>query len=434
MEKGIITMKNNSICNKFVKRLPVFIFLGFITMIILSEAVAFPEDEIINNLEGIFYLDGSPVEIEIADGNIQKITRKQYLKNPQNKDVFIAPGFIDHQVNGCLGIEFSNLELTAEKVRNATHALWKAGVTTYIPTLTTNSKEALLHGFSVLVKSIEEYPQLQMSIAGFHLEGPYISPVDGYRGAHNKQWVRSPNWQEFVELYKAANENILQVTVAPEVEGAIEFIQKCTHLGIKVSIGHHNAPADIVQKAADAGAVLSTHLGNGCANMINRHLNPLWPQLAEDRLMISIICDGFHLQPEEVRTFFKVKGIDRTLITSDAGSLAGLPAGTYESNGKELQVTKEGMIKYPAQNVLAGSASFIDKGVGNIMKFTDCRLADAVHMASRNQADLFGLNDRGLLKPGKRADIILFRLENYKINILQTYLAGNLVYDANESK
>ena len=428
-----IRMKNNDVYNKFIKRLPVFIFLGIISMITLSETVASQDEELIKKLEGIFYLDGSPVEIEINDGIIQKITRIENLKNIRNKDVFIAPGFIDHQVNGCLGIEFSNTELTVKQVDDATRTLWKAGVTTYLPTLTTNSKKALLHGFSVLSKSIAENPLLKMSIAGFHLEGPYISPVDGYRGAHNKQWVRPPDWQEFLELYNAADKNILQVTVAPEVEGAIEFIQKCAQLGLKVSLGHHNGSAEIIQKAADAGAVLSTHLGNGCANMINRHLNPLWPQLAEDRLLISIICDGFHLQPEEVKTFFKVKGIDRTLITSDAGNLAGLPPGTYESNGKELQVTKEGMIKYPAQNVLAGSASFIDKGVGNMMKFTGCCLADAVHMASRNQAALFGLNDRGQLSPGKRADIVLFRLENFKISVLQTYLGGNLVYDADEN-
>ena len=410
------------------------IFLaGFMILVFLPQAALSQEGQLTKKFEGIFYLDGSPVEIEIADGIIRKITRITSLRNPQNKDLLIAPGFIDHQVNGCLGIEFSSMELTTEQVRKSTNELWKAGVTTYMPTLTTNSKEVLLHGFSVLAKSIEEDPQLKMSIAGFHLEGPYISPVDGYRGAHDKQWVRPPDWQEFLELYKTADENILQVTVAPEVEGAIEFIRKCTQLGVIVSIGHHNATTDMVQQAADAGAVLCTHLGNGCANMINRHFNPLWPQLAEDRLMISIICDGFHLQPEEVNTFFRVKGVDRTLITSDAGNLAGLPAGVYENNGRELEVTKEGMIKYPAQDVLAGSASFIDKGVGNIMRFTECRLADAVHMAGRNQADLFGLDDRGLLNPGKRADIILFRLENYKIKILQTYLAGNLVYDANEN-
>ena len=426
-------MKNNNVYNTFKMRLAVFIFLGMIAMINLSESAGPQDEELIKKLEGIFYLDGSPVEIEIGAGIIRKITRIQNLKNTQNNDVFIAPGFIDHQVNGCLGIEFSNTELTMEKVYDATRTLWKAGVTTYLPTLTTNSKETLLHGFSVLAKSLNENLLLKRSIAGFHLEGPYISPVDGYRGAHNKQWVRPPDWQEFLELYDAADKQILQVTVAPEVEGAIEFIQKCTQLGIKVSIGHHNASAEIIEKAADAGAVLSTHLGNGCANMINRHLNPLWPQLAEDRLMISIICDGFHLQPEEVKTFFKVKGIDHTLITSDAGNLAGLPPGTYESNGKELQVTLEGMIKYPAQNVLAGSASFIDKGVGNMMKFTGCRLADAVHMASRNQATLFGLTDRGVLIPGKRADIVLFKLEDFQVKIQKTYLAGDLVYEVEEN-
>jgi N-acetylglucosamine-6-phosphate deacetylase len=397
---------------------------AFISLTIAYSVVEAKPD---NKVEGIFYLDGTPVEIDIKDGIIQKITRMASVNDKRNAHVFVAPGFIDHQLNGCFNIKFSSDDLTVKKVRQATKEIWKAGVTTYFPTLTTNSSEVLKHGFSVLAKARED-AELAASIPGYHLEGPYISPVEGFRGSHNKQWIRPPDWDEFIEWVEAAEGKIIQVTVAPELEGAIDFIGKCRRQGIQVALGHHNATADIVRAAVDAGASLCTHLGNGCANMIHRHDNPLWPQLAEDRLKIGIICDGFHLCEEEVRTFLKVKGVEKTIITSDASSLAGMPPGEYDKNGKKLVVTPDGMIKYPAQNVLAGSASLMDKGVGNIIKFTQCTLADAVHMASRNVAEHYNLDDRGVIEPGKRADLVLFTLENFKVNVKETYVAGKLVF------
>jgi len=231
-------------------------------------------------------------------------------------------------------------------------------------------------------------------------------------------------------FYRASDEKILQVTVAPEIAGALDFIRKCRKLGIVVAIGHHNASADIVKQAADAGAVDSTHLGNGCANMINRHQNPLWPQLAEERLYASIIVDGFHLRPEEVKVFYKVKGSDRTIIVSDAASLAGLPPGEYDRDGRIVVLTPEGMIKLPDQNVLAGSASLVTKGIGNVMRFTGCSLAEAVHMVSRNPARLLGLNDRGEIITGMRADLVLFTIDDGEINVKKTMIQGRTVYKA----
>ncbi len=381
-------------------------------------------------LEGLFYRDLSPVAIEIQDGKITRIRRKASLARTSGDPVYIAPGLIDNQVNGYAGVSFGfgGGQLTVEGVRQATRALWKEGVTTYLPTLTTNSHDILKNNFAVLARARRE-PDIGRSIPGFHLEGPYISPIDGYRGAHPKAWVRPPDWQEFMVYFEAAERKILQLSLAPEMDGALDLIRRCREQNIVVALAHHNGTAEIIQQAVDAGAVIATHLGNGCANMINRHVNPLWPQLADDRLQASIICDGFHLRPEEVQVFYRVKGPEGIVLTSDVTRFAGMKPGLYTADGKTLELTPEGMIKYPAQNVLAGAASPVTKGVGNVMRFTGCSLRDAIDMASRNPARLYGLADRGQMMPGMRADLILFTLKDSVLHVKQTLVAGESVYE-----
>lgn len=385
-----------------------------------------------NSITGLLYTDMKPVSISVENGIITGIRRISSL--PQGSDsLIVAPGLIDNQINGFAGVSFTfgGGELTAEGVKKATRAIWETGVTTYLPTLTTNSYELLAKNFSILA-SVREDKDLLGSIPGYHLEGPYISPVDGYRGAHPLKYVRPPDWNEFLELNKAAGSRIIEVSLAPETEGAMDFISKCQEAGIIVGLAHHNGSEDQINEAVDRGADISTHLGNGCANMVNRHLNPLWPQLASDGLMISIIGDGFHLNNEEIRTFYKVKGPGKTIITSDVTSYASLPPGKFvNSEGDTLELTPEGMLKYPAQNVRAGSASPVIKGVANVMKVTGCSLADAIKMASTNPARLYGLNDRGSLEKGKRADIILFRISGDRFIIDQTFVAGECVFTRN---
>ena len=399
---------------------PVFLILFF----------GFNELKAQQMIEGVHYATGKPVQVIIENGKITEIKTIKKLKN-ENSKIYISQGFFDNQVNGFAGVSFAfgESDLTAEGIEKATSELWKKGVTTYLPTLTTNSQEVLVRNFAILAKSINN-ENLLGSIPGFHLEGPYINPEDGYRGAHPKQFVRLPNWNEFMEMYNASDKKILEVTVAPEMEGAQDFIKKCINKGIVVAVGHHNANKEQLDLAVANGARISTHLGNGCANMINRHVNPLWPQLANDDLMISIICDGFHLLPEEIKTFYKVKGVDKTIITSDVTSYAALEPGEFKTEtGETIVLSKEGRLYYPAQNVLYGSASPITKGVGHIMEVTECSLADAVQMASTNQAKLYGLNDRGTLEVGKRADLILFTLDDFKVNIQKTIVNGKLVYE-----
>lgn len=377
-----------------------------------------------SQIEGLLYSDGNGVEITLENGKVKDI--KPSKKPGPSLKSYVAPGLIDIQINGYVGVDFSGPNLTVEGVRKATKALWKAGVTSYFPTIITSDIDLIKRNFAILAEARKDR-EIGKSIPGFHLEGPYISPVAGFRGAHLEKYIKAPDWEEFQEIQKAAQGGIKIITVAPEIAGAIPFIKKCADSGVVVSLGHHNGSAEEVQAAVDAGAEMATHLGNGCANEINRHYNPLWPQLANDAITASIIVDGFHLTKEEVRTFYKAKGVNKTILVSDALDLAGLPPGEYTRGERTLLLTPN-VVKLPKENVLAGAASPISKCVGVVMDFTECSLKDAVQMASTNPANLFQLNTLGKIESGRRADLILFTMENNEMNIEQTFVAGEMVY------
>jgi len=404
------------------------ILLFFVLNVSLLEGILVAQENEVTSVEGIFYLDNTPVVVEIDRGVIRKIVRNRQSDASKGKWI-VAPGLIDNQINGCLSVGFATPDLTVEGVRKVARALWKTGVTTFLPTLVTNSHDRFMENLTVLAKAIQE-PDLARSIPGFHLEGPYISAVDGFRGSHPKPWVRPPDWKEFLEWNRAAGGNILQITLAPETEGAMDFIRNCASQGIVVGLGHHNGTASQITQAVDCGAAISTHLGNGCANTIHRHDNPLWPQLAEDRLLASIIVDGFHLRPEEVQVFFKTKTVERLVLTSDMAEMAGMPPGQYIQNEQTVTITPEGMIQVASQNVLAGASMPLNRGVANIMNYTGCSLADAIHMASRNPARLYRLEDRGEIQSGKRADLVLFSMDGEGIHIRQTVVAGKVVFSS----
>lgn len=395
-----------------------YLSLNFIVLNAMSEE----KDTL--TVKGIFYLDGEAISIGISGGRIVNIDRlPPGMEMPK---VYIAPGLIDLQINGYMGVDFSDQNLTIKDVRNATKALWREGVTTFLPTVITNDQQRLKKSFTILAGALND-DEIGVSIPGFHLEGPYISPIQGYRGAHLEKYIRQPDWDEFSELQKAAGNRILMITLAPESKGAIPFIKKCSASGVIVSLGHHNGSAEIIKQAVDAGASMSTHLGNGCANMIDRHDNPLWPQLANDRITTTIIADGFHLNKNELQCFYKMKGIARTILISDALDLAGLQPGKYTRGERDVVLTKD-VVMFPAENVLAGAASPLSKDVSNIIKFTNCTLGNAIQMASTNPARALGLNETGEIKMGKRADLILFTIENGNIVIQKTIIAGKEVY------
>ncbi|MGF1583560.1 MAG: N-acetylglucosamine-6-phosphate deacetylase [Gemmataceae bacterium] len=320
---------------------------------------------------------------------------------------WVAPAFFDLQINGCGGFSFNSSTLTLEQIRSIAQTCREHGIGAFCPTLITNSFEALAHGFETLRQAREHEPYLSNALPAFHLEGPYISPEDGPRGAHPKEHVRPPDWDEFAKWQDHAGGCIRLVTLAPEWPESPRFIEQLVDHGVVVAIGHTTANSQQIQDAISAGAKLSTHLGNGAHGILPRHPNYIWDQLAADELQTSLICDGFHLPPAVVKCFLRVKTPERLILTCDASSLAGLPPGQYQEWGQSLEVSAEGKVVVSGTPYLAGSGVFLDSCVRTMLELTDATLFDVLAMATNHPRELLDLPVPSI-EVGQRADLILF--------------------------
>jgi len=278
-------------------------------------------------------------------------------------EAIIAPPLLDIQVNGANGIDLQDPALEADRLLGITHFLASRGVGRWVPTLVTMDPEGMEHACRVIAKARAQHRELVLAIPGIHLEGPFISPVDGPRGAHPLAHVMPPDWRWFSRWLKAAAGKVLYTTLAPELPGAIPFIKRCVAAGVRVSLGHHHATAAQIRAAVDTGATLCTHLGNGVMTTLPRHENPLWPQLDENRLSASFIADLHHLPPEVLRVMVRAKMPQRSILVSDCTALAGAKPGRYASFGQEVELGKDGAIRIPGTAMLAGSANTLEECV-----------------------------------------------------------------------
>ena len=348
------------------------------------------------------YATGMAIAVTAEADHITDITASD-----QNPEAWVAPAFFDPQINGCLGISFNSAKLTPDAIRKVVKVCRSHGIGAFLPTLITGSFDALRHGFTTLRATIDADAELGRRMPGFHLEGPYMSGEDGPRGAHPKEHMRDPDWDEFRRWQEAAGGRIRMVTLAPERAGALAFIEKLNAAGVVVAIGHTAATGAQIRDAVKAGAKTSTHLGNGCHATLPRHDNYIWEQLACDELWASIITDGHHLPPQVVKCVLRMKGINRVLLTCDAGSLAGMPAGKYREWGTDMEVLPSGKIVVAGTPFLAGSGHFTDVCVGNVIRATGVSLADAVNMATERPRGLLGL-PVPTLEVGQPADLVVF--------------------------
>jgi N-acetylglucosamine-6-phosphate deacetylase len=304
---------------------------------------------------------------------------------PPVAGVYLSPGWVDIQVNGFTGVNLSDAELKVEDVRFMNDRLHQEGIAAWCPTLVTAPFHQIEANLHTIAMACEFDPVLEAAIPGFHLEGPYISPEDGARGAHLRSHVRPPDWDEFLHWQEAAKGRIRLVTLAPEQPGAMEFIRQAVRTGIVVAIGHTAASTLVLQEAVDAGASLSTHLGNGIASQLHRHENPLWAQLSDDRLFASLIFDGFHLPASVMRVFLRAKGIDKCVLVSDAASLARMPAGVYQTSiGGKVELHENGRLSLFGSEYLAGSSSSLKDCIEVAVRVAGCTLAQAIQMVSMN--------------------------------------------------
>ncbi|MCI0704641.1 MAG: amidohydrolase family protein [Planctomycetia bacterium] len=357
------------------------------------------------------YGTGQPIAVAVEDGLITAVS-----DSDQSPKHYISPALFDPQINGGLGVAFSSPTLKPEQVRIVADECRKHGIGTFAPTLITNSFEALNHGFATLAKAIDADKELARCLPCFHLEGPYLSGEDGPRGAHPKEHARDPDVDEFRRLQDSAGGRIRMVTLAPERKGALAFIEKLTQEGIVIAIGHTAATSAQIRDAVKAGARTSTHIGNGCHATLPRHDNYIWEQLACDELWASIISDGHHLPATLVKCVIRIKGIGRTLITSDASSLAGMPPGKYREWGADLEVLLGGKVVVPGTPFLAGSGHFTDICVSNVVRMAGVSLANAIDMASARPRQLLGLPVT-TIEVGQPADLMLFDWDGGELKV-----------------
>lgn len=377
-------------------------------------------------LNGIDVSSGASLEVVFE----RAITLVDHLIRPLNDGIFVSPGWIDLQVNGFAGVDYNSPASGHEEIAQSIRAMFACGVTRMFPTVITGSPENITGGLRNLAnarESIAEGPAME----AFHLEGPYISPEDGPRGAHPAAWVRPPDLDEFHRFQEAANGNIRLVTLSPEWPEAPRFIERIVEKGIVASIGHTRASGLQIADAVSAGATLSTHLGNGADSVLPRHPNYLWEQLAEDRLAASFIVDGFHLPASFLKVALRAKGLERSLLVTDAVMPAGCHPGPYRLGEIDVELRGDGSVRMAGGSRLAGSALRMDQAITNVMRAAGLSLPEALALATRNPARVgrIASRQRGL-NPGDRADLVRFRFDEAtgQITVLETFLAGQRVF------
>jgi N-acetylglucosamine-6-phosphate deacetylase len=353
-------------------------------------------------IDGIDPRTGKGISIEIADGTIAAIRPAE-----KTSAAYLSPGLIDLQVNGFRGLDLNSGEVTHNIMLSLCEELLSVGVTTWLPTLITASEASILQALTVIAESRAGHRLIAEMVPGVHVEGPSISDKDGPRGAHPLAFVRPPSVDEFERWQKASGNLVSMVTLAPEHSGSVGYIRALSAQGVLVALGHTAATPDEIHAAAEAGAKLSTHLGNGAAAMLPRHPNFIWAQLADDRLAASFIADGWHLPGDTFKAMLRAKGMERAILVSDMVALADMPPGLYEQPvGGSVEVSPEGRISVAGTPYLAGASLPLSANVAIAADMAGIPLADTLRLATENPGRFVG--GRGRLEVGARADLIRF--------------------------
>ena len=349
---------------------------------------------------------GQSISVSAEEGRIAAVE-----PGPESETLWLSSGLIDLQVNGAAGIDLNAGDAgrppTVDDVAALAQHLATHGVTSFAPTLITASEASLLTALAVIARAREGDPLVRHMIPFVHVEGPFLSPLDGPRGAHPASAIRPPDLGEVARWQAACGGLVGLVTVSPHWPDAPGFIAGLVGAGVRVSIGHTHAEPVEIRAAVAAGAAFATHLGNGVRAMLPRHPNLIWEQLADDRVTAMFIADGHHLPPATLKAMLRAKGAERSVLVSDAVALSGMPPGLYDQPiGGRVELTEDGRLGLPGTPFLAGAALPLRAGVATVARLDGFTLHVALRLATRNPGRIVG--GRGMLVPGAPADLIRF--------------------------
>ncbi len=377
----------------------------------------------------------SVVKIDYQDA-IQAVDE---LIRPPEIDEFVCPGFVDLQVNGFAGVDYNDPASSHDSISQSVRTMFSTGVTRLFPTVITGSKEQMAAALRNLAAAKEAFSRATLpegrAIEAFHVEGPHISPETGPRGAHPLEHVRPPDVEEFKYWQEAADGNVRLVTVSPEWEQAPFYINEIVRAGVVASIGHTKATADQIRAAVDAGATMSTHLGNAANAVLPKTQNYIWDQLSEDRLAASFIVDGIHIPSAFFRAAVRAKGVERAVLVTDAVMPAMCTPGPYTLGQVEVELQPDGAVVMRGATRLAGSALRMDHAIGNSVRLGRLSLRDSITMATVNPARAGRIARRQRsLAPGEKADLVRFHWDDNlnRLRVIETVVAGSTVYRADQ--
>ena len=391
---------------------------------LFTDTQAYPEKLEISDKNGFVGIDCLTGNLAVFNSD-RKFFQTKIKPFPKhlNENIYVGPGLVDLQVNGVNGIDFNDPKISVADIEKATDFLLSKGVTTYFPTLITNENQTVISILKTFKKACENNPLVASCIGGIHLEGPFISSQEGAKGAHNPKYIQKPNWDLVLGFQEASGGRIKLITMAPELENATTFIKSCRENGIKIAFGHSNASMDDLEKGIEAGASLSTHLGNAVPLMLPRHPNILWDQLSLGQLHASLIADGFHIPDSFLKVVLKVKG-EKAFLVSDSTKFCGMPAGEYNTHiGEDVILAPNGKLSLKHGNgLLAGASKTILEGLQYLIEKKLANLDEAWKMASVIPSKFMDLENR---KTNGNNDLVFFSLDNgEKVNILKVIKNG----------
>ncbi|MBT3294503.1 MAG: hypothetical protein HN919_02185 [Verrucomicrobia bacterium] len=350
--------------------------------------------------------DGNALSVSVERGLISQITPIVGDKALP----YLLPVLVDLQHNGALGHSFTEADRCGKTgLREVATLLRRHGVGRCLPTLITASADALARSVAGFDAALRDDADLERIYRGLFHEGVYISPQDGWRGVHDLRWVAPPGATALAELDTLSGNRIRIVNVAPEEPGGLDFIRQAVDAGKTVSLGHCNPDAATVHRAADAGASMVTHFGNGAASPLPRFDNPFWAMLNEPRLRLAMIGDGFHLPPDLVGTALRVRDADGCCFVSDAASLSGCPAGRYEDTYADPCVIEtDGHLHVADSPMLAGAWFQLDRSVEWLVQTQGHTLHEAWRLCSEVPARILG-EELPPVEIGAEASFVLAR-------------------------